>query len=48
MANAEQDISDGGGGDEALCLEWLCKQVVGSLLVKENVWDKLLLDEAKL
>lgn len=36
------------GGEEAFCLQWFCRQVVGSLLVKDGMWDKLLLDEAKL
>ena len=36
------------GGEELFCLQWLCRQVVGSLLVRDVLWDKMLLDEAKL
>lgn len=36
------------GGEELFCLQWLCRHVVGALLVRDVAWDKLLLDEAKL
>jgi len=43
-----QDKAEYHGGEEAFCLQWFCKHLVGSLLIKDSLWDKLLLDEAKL
>lgn len=36
------------GGGELQCMQWLASRVAVSMRVRDELWDKMLRDEAKL